>query len=62
MKLLLVVIALAALGGCATLSDTHARYLESKCAIYGLELGSEAHATCFSHESQEWQQKTWGDL
>jgi len=52
---------LAALGGCTTLSDTHARYLQSKCAIYGLEPGTDAHAACYDEEAQEWQRKTWGD-
>ena len=60
-KFALAAIAALMLGGCATISDTHVRYLQSKCAIYGLEPGSAAHAACFSRESEEWQQKTWGD-
>ena len=60
-RLSLVAIATAMLGGCATISDTHMRYLQSKCAIYGLEPGSAAHSACYSRESDAWQEKTWGD-
>ena len=60
-KLVLAAITTAVLGGCATISDTHIRYLQSKCAIHGLEPGSAAHSACFSRESEAWQQKTWGD-
>ena len=61
LRITLAIAALSLFGGCATISDTHARYLQSKCAIFGLEPGSAAHSTCFARESEEWQVKTWGD-
>lgn len=56
-----LIFALAILGGCSTLSDTHVKYLQSKCAIYGLEPGTDAHAVCYNKEALQWQRKTWGD-
>ena len=61
MARILTLIALLLLGGCTTLTDTHSRYLHSKCAISGLAPDSAAHAACFSAESEEWQRKTWAD-
>lgn len=61
LRTLLALSALACLGGCATVSDTHARYLQSKCAIFGFEPGTSAHAACYAEKSLEWETQTWGE-
>ncbi len=47
-------IILLSLGGCAGIEDHHVSYLQSKCAIYGFERGTDAHARCYRQESTLW--------
>lgn len=54
MKVTRLLLTLATLSGCAGIPEHHMSYLQSKCAIYGFERGTDAHSQCYQKESSLW--------